>query len=235
MGGGCNTLISDAGVSGVVIRLENEAFSQIAINGSQVTVGSGALLSAVISQTVKAGLQGLEVLVGIPGTIGGALRGNAGGGGGDIGQFVRSVTGISAAGELVTLCDDELSFAYRDSNLKNMLITEATFELQPGDVEEMTRRLRKLWIMKKASQPLTVQSAGCIFKNPRGMSAGLLIDQAGLKGTRIGKAEISDRHANFIIAEKDAKADDVLRLIDLAKSKVAEQFEVDLELEIEIW
>ncbi|MCH8829078.1 MAG: UDP-N-acetylenolpyruvoylglucosamine reductase, partial [Planctomycetes bacterium] len=178
---------------------------------------------------------GMKVVVGSAGTVGCALRGNAGGRGGDIGQFVQSVTGFSSAGELVTLRDDELWFAYRDSNLKNLLITAATFELQPGDVEEMIRRLRKLWIMKKATQPLTVQSAGCIFKNPRGMSAGLLIDQAGLKGTRIGKAEISDRHANFIVAEKDASAADVQRLIVLAKSKVAEQFGVDLELEIEIW
>jgi UDP-N-acetylmuramate dehydrogenase len=198
-------------------------------------VGAGALLSQLISKTVKAGLQGLEVLVGIPGSVGGALRGNAGGSGGDIGQFVSTVSGLTAAGAEVTRSDDELAFGYRDSNLRDLLIVEAVFDLQPGDVEEMTRRLRKLWIMKKATQPLTVQSAGCIFKNPRGMSAGLLIDQAGLKGTRIGNAEISDRHANFIIAHEDASSEDVLRLIDLAKSKVNKQFGVDPELEIEIW
>jgi UDP-N-acetylmuramate dehydrogenase len=95
--------------------------------------------------------------------------------------------------------------------------------------------MRKLWIMKKATQPLVFQSAGCIFKNPRGMSAGLLIDQAGLKGTRIGNAEISDRHANFVVTHAGASARDVLRLIDLARSKVAEQFGVDLELEVQIW
>ena len=95
--------------------------------------------------------------------------------------------------------------------------------------------MRKLWIMKKATQPLSFQSAGCIFKNPRGMSSGGLVEQAGLKGTRIGAAEISDRHANFVVAFQGAKSDDILRLIDLARAKVTEQFGVDLELEIEIW
>ncbi len=235
LGGGCNLLVGDQGVSGVVIHLEGDALSQIEIDGTQVTVGAAATLSHLISNSIKAGLQGLEVLVGIPGTVGGALRGNAGGSGGDIGQFVASVTGLTASGEQVTRRDDELSFGYRESNLRDLLIVEAVFELQQGDIEEMTRRLRKLWIMKKATQPLTVQSAGCIFKNPRGMSAGLLIDQAGLKSTRIGNAEISDRHANFIIAHEGASSSDVLRLIDLARSKVSEQFGVDLELEIEIW
>ena len=95
--------------------------------------------------------------------------------------------------------------------------------------------MRKIWIMKKATQPLASQSAGCIFKNPRGLSAGALIEQAGLKGTRVGGAEISDRHANFIVTHPEATSDDVLRLIDLARSKVAEEFGVDLELEIRIW
>ena len=95
--------------------------------------------------------------------------------------------------------------------------------------------MRKLWIMKKATQPLSFQSAGCIFKNPRGLSAGALIEQAGLKGIRVGEAEISDRHANFIVTNPGAKSDDVLRLIDLTRSKVSEQFGVDLELEIKIW
>ena len=95
--------------------------------------------------------------------------------------------------------------------------------------------MRKLWIMKKATQPLASQSAGCIFKNPRGLSAGALIEQAGLKSTRVGGAEISDRHANFIVTHPEATSDDVLRLIDLVRSKVAEQFGVDLELEIQIW
>jgi UDP-N-acetylmuramate dehydrogenase len=115
------------------------------------------------------------------------------------------------------------------------MILDGTLKLQPGDSDEITRRMRKLWIMKKATQPLSFQSAGCIFKNPRGLSAGALIEQAGLKGIRVGAAEISDRHANFIVTNPGAKSDDVLRLIDLIRSKVSEQFGVDLELEIKIW
>jgi len=235
LGGGSNLLVRDEGVSGAVIRLEHPAFAQIQVDGNLVTSGAGALLSTLISHSVKAGLAGLDTLVGIPGTVGGALHGNAGGRNGDIGQFVRRVRVLTAAGEVFDRSEDELSFAYRQSSLTELTILDAVFELYPDDPEEITRRMRKLWIMKKATQPLTFQSAGCIFKNPRGMSAGYLIDQAGLKGTRIGDAEISDRHANFIVAHEGARFQDVMRLIDLARSKVAEQFGVDLELEIKIW
>ena len=128
-----------------------------------------------------------------------------------------------------------VSFAYRSSGINEPVVLESTFHLKHEDPDEITRRMRKLWIMKKASQPLSFQSAGCVFKNPRGLSAGDLIDQAGLKGTRIGEAEISDRHANFIVTQPGAKSADVEQLIELARSKVAEQFGVDLELELEIW
>ena len=188
-----------------------------------------------ISESVKAGLAGLDVLVGVPGTVGGALQGNAGGRSGDIGQFVSSVTVITGKGEKFVRTEDELSFAYRSSSINELAIVEGEFQLKEGDPEEITRRMRKLWIMKRASQPLASQSAGCIFKNPRGLSAGALIEQSGLKGTRIGGAEISDRHANFVVTHDGATSDDVVRLIDLTQSKVAEQFGVDLELELQVW
>jgi len=235
LGGGSNVLVRDEGVSGAVLQLVGESFGQIAIEGTTARAGSGALLSQLISQTVKAELAGLETLTGIPGTVGGALRGNAGGRAGDLGQFVESVTVMNAKGEISTRKGDDLWFGYRESNVDELVILEGSFRLQSGDSEEITRRMRKLWIMKKATQPLSFQSAGCIFKNPRGLSAGALIEQAGLKGIRVGEAEISDRHANFIVTNPGAKSDDVLRLIDLARSKVSEQFGVDLELEIKIW
>jgi UDP-N-acetylmuramate dehydrogenase len=174
-------------------------------------------------------------LAGIPGTVGGALHGNAGGKSGDIGQFVQHVKVVTAKGDEFTRREDELSFAYRYSSINELAILEGVFQLQEDSPEEITRRMRKLWIMKKATQPLSFQSAGCIFKNPRGLSAGDLIEQAGLKGRRIGNAEISDRHANFIVTQEGATSDDVERLIDQARTKVAEQFGVDLELEVEIW
>lgn len=235
LGAGSNVLVRDEGVSGVVLRLEGDAFSQISVDGNRVTAGAAAPLAHVISQSVKAGLAGLDVLVGIPGTIGGALHGNAGGRSGDIGQYVRSVRVLTTTGEQFVRSEDELTFAYRFSSLNELILLEADFALTPENPDEITRRMRKLWIMKKATQPLTFQSAGCIFKNPRGMSAGWLIDQAGLKGTRIGEAEISERHANFIVTNKGASSQDVLRLIELARSRVTEQFGVDLELEVQIW
>jgi UDP-N-acetylmuramate dehydrogenase len=235
LGGGSNVLVRDEGVSGAVLQLVDESFANIAIEGTTVRAGAGALLSQLISQTVKAELAGLETLSGIPGTVGGAFRGNAGGRAGDIGQYVESVTVMNLKGEISTRTGDELSFGYRESNIDELVILEGALKLHQGDSEEITRRMRKLWIMKKATQPLSFQSAGCIFKNPRGLSAGALIEQAGLKGIRVGAAEISDRHANFIVTNPGAKSDDVLRLIDLTRSKISEQFGVDLELEIKIW
>ncbi len=235
LGGGSNVLVRDEGVGGAVIRLAGDPFEQIQIDDGHVVAGAGALLSHVISETVRAGLAGLESLVGIPGTIGGAVKGNAGGRAGEIGQFVRRVIVFDRTGERLVREGDNLSFGYRSSSITEPVIVRAELELQPGDPDEITRRMRKLWIQKRATQPLAHQSAGCIFKNPRGMSAGDLIERAGLKGTRIGKAEISERHANFIVTEPGATSADVLRLIDLARSKVAEQFGVELELEIQIW
>ena len=235
LGGGSNLLIRDEGVSGAVIQLSGAKFADVTVDGHEVRAGAGALLSQAISVSVRAGLAGLEVLAGIPGTVGGALKGNAGGKSGEIGQITRSVTTMTAKGELVTRAGDELSFAYRSSNITETFILEGTFSLQPDDPDAITQRMRKLWILKKATQPLSDQSAGCIFKNPRGLSAGALIDQAGLKGTRLGGAEISDRHANFVVTHDGCQSADVLRLIDLIRSKVSEQFGVDLELEIQIW
>jgi len=235
LGGGSNVLIRDAGVEGAVIRISGAGFANVETNGMTIRAGAGVPLSQLISHSVRAGLAGLEALAGIPGTVGGAIHGNAGGHSGDVGQSVKSVEVLTVKGDRFTRTEDELSFAYRESSVDELAILEAVFQLQEGDPGEITRRMRKLWIMRKATQPLTFQSAGCIFRNPRGMSAGALIEQAGLKGTRIGNAEISDRHANFVIAHDGAKSDDVLQLIDLARSKVSEQFGVDLELEIEIW
>lgn len=235
IGGGSNLLVRDEGVEGAVVSLSHESFSRIEVEGNIVRAASGALLSQAISASVKAGLAGLETLAGIPGTVGGALHGNAGGRAGDVGQFVTGVTVLTAMGETFQRSEDELEFGYRFSSINELAVLDGTFTLQPDDAEAITARMRKLWIVKKASQPLTFQSAGCIFKNPRGMSAGALIEQAGLKGTRIGEAEISERHANFIVTHEGATAGDVLKLIDAARDKVAEQFGVDLELEIQIW
>ncbi|QDT37371.1 UDP-N-acetylmuramate dehydrogenase [Stratiformator vulcanicus] len=235
LGGGSNLLISDDGVSGAVIRLPRDNFGSFETEGGRVRCSAAMPLSHLVSRTVKQGLVGLEALTGIPGTVGGALHGNVGGRQGDIGRFIRRATVMTIAGEIFTRTADELQFGYRESSLDELVILDAELELGTGDPDEIAKRMRKIWIAKKTSQPFAFQSAGCIFKNPRGKSAGELIDRAGLKGTRIGGATISDRHANFIITDDGATADDVSRLIDLARSKVADQLGVELEVEVNRW
>ncbi len=235
LGGGSNLLIRDEGVSGLVIQLSGDEFKQITTEGTTVRAGGSALLSHVISQTVSAGLAGLECLVGIPGTVGGAIRGNAGGRHGEIGQFVKSVEVMTSQGEIVTRSGDALTFGYRTSSITDDVILSAELDLKTGDIDELTRRMRQVWITKKASQPFSFQSAGCIFKNPRGLSAGSLIEQAGLKAMRIGGAEVSDRHANFIVTTPGATSADVLNLISAIQARVREHHGIDLETEITIW
>lgn len=235
LGGGSNILIRDEGIAGVVLRLVGPAFEQVTISGNIVTAGAGALLSHVVTRTIEAGLAGFENLVGIPGTIGGALKGNAGGRSGDIGSYTKSVTVLTAKGDRFVRTDEELSFDYRSSSINELAILEAEFELQPGESEQISQKMRRIWITKKAAQPLAFQSAGCVFRNPRGLSAGALIEQANLKGTRIGNCEVSDRHANFIVTQEGATSKDVQQLIELIRAKVLETHGVKLELELQIW
>jgi len=235
LGGGSNLLVHDEGVSGVVLKLGHSIFSQIEISGDTVNAGAAVLLSQLISSTVKAGLAGLETLVGIPGTVGGAVRGNAGGRRGEIGSTVQKVTVLTTDGQICVRSEDELSFGYRTSSINEPVIIDVELKLTPGDPEAITQRMRQQWILKKEAQPLSFQSAGCIFKNPRGESAGELIEKAGLKGTRLGAAEVSDRHANFIVTSSGATAHDVKELIGVIQAKVLENCGVDLDLEIQIW
>ncbi len=235
LGGGSKVLVRDEGVSGLVIQLSAPAFCDIKTANRMVTTGGGTKLAHVVAATVRDGLAGLEQLVGIPGTVGGALHGNAGSQGGDIGQWTRSATVMKRSGEIITHTRDDLTFAYRKSSLDELVILSAEFDLEPDDPQRLTKRMQTQWIVKKAGQPLSDQNTGCIFKDPGGISAGSLIEQAGFKGTRNGKATVSDRDANFIIAEPGAKTDDVLKLIEMIESGVADQLGVELERDIEIW
>jgi UDP-N-acetylmuramate dehydrogenase len=236
LSGGSNVLVRDEGVDAMVIHLESPAFSDVSIEGNVVEAGAAVPLTALISHSARAGLAGIEVLTGIPGTVGGALHGNAGDRQGSIGQFVRRATVIDAAGEVQVRDRDDLSFADRESNLDEPVILSAEFELDPEDPESVVRRMRRIWIIKKEHQPYGHQSSGCIFKNPTpDLPAGTLIEQAGLKGTRHGGAEISDRHANFIVAQTGATAADVLHLIDQIRQRVWQQFGYELELQLQVW
>jgi UDP-N-acetylmuramate dehydrogenase len=235
LGGGSNVLVRDEGVSGMIIGLTHPSFANITTTDERATVGGGAMLANAITVTVGAGLAGLEPLVGIPGTVGGALHGNAGSHGGDIGQWASRAAVMTRSGEIIERERSDLVFAYRQSSLDELVILSAEFELEKEDPLVVTKRMQKQWIVKKANLPMAHENTGCIFKNPRGMSAGMLIDQCGLKGEQVGGAEVSQRHANFFIARPGATAKDVLQLIDVVRNRVAERMGVELETEIEIW
>jgi UDP-N-acetylmuramate dehydrogenase len=235
LGGGGNVLVRDEGVRGVVVRMSAPAFSEVAARGKHVHAGAGATLAAVISQAARSGLAGLETLVGIPGTVGGALRHNSSDRSVEIGQFVSRVEVLDAAGRPQTREGDELRFAYGSCNLDDPVFVAAEFQLEPDQAEAISKRMRKSWIQRKKAQPFSFQAAGRIFKNPAGLSAAALLDQAALVGTKVGGAQVSDRDANYIVAEPGTSARDVLRLIDLMRSRVEERFHLELELEISVW
>ncbi|MGQ9564188.1 MAG: UDP-N-acetylmuramate dehydrogenase [Thermogutta sp.] len=235
LGSGSNVLIRDEGVSGVVIQLTHPHFADIAIDGNIVSAGGGAALSRVITTSVHEGLAGLEVLTAIPGTIGGGLKGNVGAHGGDIGQWVKEVTVLDCTGEISVRDRTELIFGYRRSSLDDLVILQAKFELEPEDSHELARRLQKLWIVRKAAQPMGHQASVRVFRDPRGTTAAEVIEAAGLKGTRIGGAVVSERNANFIVTEPNCTTTDILRLIDTIRGHVLNRLGVSLELDLEIW
>jgi UDP-N-acetylmuramate dehydrogenase len=177
----------------------------------------------------------MECLVGIPGSVGGAVKINAGGRFGDVGNVISSVKLLDSSGYQFQRSRDDIFFGYRMTNIMAKFVIEAEFILVPGDPEQIGRLIKEVWMLKKNSQPANSRNAGCIFKNPRSLSAGALIDKAGLKGTRVGGAVVSTRHANFILAEEGATADDVFRLIDQVREKVMQRFDVELVLEVETW
>ncbi len=235
LGFGSNLLISDQGVKGAVIKLDHEAFTGYEIEDNRVTASAGANLSTLVLETVRKGLGGIECLTGIPGSVGGAVRMNAGGKFGDIGAVVDSVTLMDAQGNTYTKEKPELVFNYRNVNITAKCILQAKMTLYESDPDQMLRQVKEIWIYKKNSQPLNARNAGCVFKNPRSLSAGAIIDRTGLKGLQIGKAKISEKHANFIITEPQCPSADVTRLIDAVRERVSEKFDIELELEIEIW
>ena len=235
LGSGCNLLVRDEGVSGAVLRLSDPAFTAIRVEGNRVQAGTGVEVSVLIAQAAQHGLAGFESLVGIPGSVGGALRCNAGDRYGDIGQFVRQVEVMDSDGNTQIRERDEMRFADHASNLDDPVLLTAWFQLESDNTDAIVKRMRKAWIARKASQPLSFQAAARIFKDPRGLRAAALIEQTGLARTRVGGVEVSDRDANYFIVHPGASTRDVLRLIDLVRSRVQERFNVTLEQEITVW
>jgi UDP-N-acetylmuramate dehydrogenase len=242
IGAGSNLLIKDKGIRGAVIRLNAPYFKKARVSGRFLTIGAGARLALLASMAKRAGLGGLEFLAGIPGTVGGALLMNAGircseqGERKEIGGLIKEVRVMSRSGEVMRLKRDRLKFGYRSSNLGKYIVLEARFHLNRKPSEEIQREMKGYLVHKKKTQELSVPSAGCIFKNPDRAEypAGYLIDVCGFKGKRVGDAQVSKKHANFIVNFKNAKASDVLALIKLIQRKVREQFRINLQLEIRV-
>jgi UDP-N-acetylmuramate dehydrogenase len=235
LGLGANLLVSDAGVNGAVFRLDAEHWRRVKFDSNTVEVGAGVDIQKLILRAVRQGLAGIECLAGIPGTIGGGIKMNAGGKYGDLGAVVRNVQVMDITGTLFERDKDDLVFDYRSTNISAKFILGASLELEEDDPDRIMKKTKEIWMFKRNTQPLNTKSCGCIFKNPRGLSAGALIDQAGLKGFRVGGAEVSDKHANFIIAHPGCRADDVMKLVKLIREKVMEKNEIWLESEVQIW
>src|SRR5262245_2424060 len=235
LGAGVNLLIRDEPLAAAILRLSAPAFTKIAVTGRTVKAGCGVSLPALISATARHGLAGFETLVGIPATVGGALRTNAGDRSGEIGQYVRRVNVLNDSGGVDVRERDELQFEEHHSNLDDAVILGAEFELESDGADAIVKRMRKAWIQRKAEQPFSFQAAARLFQNPKGMSAARLIEQAGLARQRVGGAEISERNANYVVAHPGTYARDVLRLIDLVRSKVREKAGIELEQEIVVW
>jgi UDP-N-acetylmuramate dehydrogenase len=232
---GTNVLVRDGGIPGLVLSLEGD-FEGFSIDGSTVRAGAAMNLALLARKTALAGLQGLEWAVGIPGSLGGALVMNAGAHGGEMKQVVRRV-GLVLDGSPAVWPAQDCGFAYRHSRFKerplgSLVLTWAEMELLPAPVEGLKLRMDEALAKRKASQPLGLPNAGCVFKNPEGDSAGRMIEACGLKGRRLGGAEISPVHANFVVNAGGAKASDVLALMDLAKTEVQARFGVELRKEI---
>lgn len=232
LGSGSNVLISDEGFRGAVINLEF-GLNFIKIEDEYVVAGAGVKLAKFVDFCIKSGFKGVEMLAGIPGTLGGAIIMNAGAYSGEISDYLIDVDVIRDF-ELIRLKKDECGFGYRNSSLANDVVVQARFKFPSGDVEEMKKIRQEILIRRNKVQPVNYPNVGSIFKNPPGNYAGRLIEEAGLKGVQIGGARISEKHANFIINKGNATAKDVLELIKLAQSRVYERFGIKLELEIKL-
>lgn len=235
VGGGTNMLVSDAGFRGLVICLAG-GLSGMAFESDQGIAQAGASLQVFSRRCQRAGRTGMEFGCGIPGTVGGAIRGNAGAWGGQIMERTAWLRGLNLrSGEALELQSDSISFSYRRTDLPaGFLIVEAGFVLEEDDPGTVQARMDEMLANRRSSQPLWARNAGCIFKNPPGTSAGLLIDRAGCKGLSVGNVEVSDVHANFIVNRGGGTAADVLSLVRTVQERVQKAFGIEMSMEVRV-
>ena len=233
VGTGSNLLVADNGIEGIVLT-PAKSLKQLEIKKNRVVAESGVMLGKLVKECIKHNLTGLESLIGVPGTLGGALVMNAGAFGGEISNFLESVDIMTMIGEINTFSNSDIDFSYRFSSFKkDEFILLARFKLQTEVPEIINHKKLKASSGRKTNQPLRYRSAGSVFKNHKDYAAGYLIDNAGLKGTKVGDAEISTHHANFFINHGNASASDISALIRIAREAVFKKFDIELELEIQ--
>ena len=235
LGGGSNLLVREKGFEGAVLSINAPAFTQIEIQGARVRCGGGAKLSHLITATVGAGLGGLEHLVGIPGTVGGALHGNSSTLNGDIGQRVQAARLLKGDGTIETCTGSRLHFSTHQSSLDELVILDSEFELEPGDRAALTHRMQTLWIIKRANQPSHALAAGIAFVDPVTGSAAELIERVGMRGAAEGPVQLSSTYPNFLVVGPGATSDQVLALVERVRVAVDRQTGVQLQLHLNIW
>ena len=233
LGNGSNLLVGDKGYRGVIIQL-GEQFREVITDGKRLYAGAGAVLGTAARAALDAGLTGMEFASGIPGTLGGAVRMNAGAYGGEMAQIVESVEVMGMDGEILTLDNETMEFGYRTSAIKNRpyVVLGAVIKLEAGEKEEIASRMQELAGRRREKQPLEFASAGSTFKRPEGHYAGKLIMEAGLRGKSLGGAQISEKHCGFIVNKGNATAAEVAQLIRGTIDTVQDKFGVTLEPEV---
>lgn len=240
LGNGSNILFPDVGFRGLVIKIRGSTpvdgtLWHLKQDGDRLKAGAGVSLPRLAWSAAAKGLGGLEFCTGIPGVVGGSIRGNAGAHGSDLGGVLESIELIRPSGDIETVPACEAGFSYRESGIeRDGIVTGAVFRLTPDEPEVVYERIRNYTEYRKRTQPSADQSAGCMFKNPEGGKAGKLIDAAGCKGLQVGGARVSDLHGNFIINQGGATASDALQLIDMVRDRVFERTGFALELEVRV-
>lgn len=232
LGRGSNMIISDEGIRCAAINLET-TLADVRLEGDLVIAEAGAHWSKFVDFCIQHGFAGVEMLAGIPGSVGGAIVMNAGAHGGETADHVVEVE-VLRDGAIHIIKKESAGFAYRSSGFAHDIVLGATFKLPKGNKDELVARRREYILKRNTTQPLTLPNSGSMFKNPPGMYAAKLIEQAGLKGKRVGNAQISEKHANFIVNLGDAKASDIVTLVDIVRRTVHQNSGVLLELEVKL-
>lgn len=235
IGNGSNILVSDSGIKGIVLKIEINTF-ELNTQTAHLKVGSGVKLGFIVQKCLKNGIAGFEFASGIPGTIGGAIRMNAGAHGREMKDVITTVTYMDRNGEVFTIQNEEAKFEYRNSLFahKDYIILEVEMQLEKGNPEEIQAKMTEYATYRKEKQPIEYSSAGSTFKRGTDFITAKLIDECGLKGYQIGGAQISEKHAGFIINKENATAEDVIKLMEYTKEQVYKKFGKIIEPEIEI-